>query len=408
MPAGSRLPFPEIRIWPFSGKDGPKVSKVGADNTSPADRFAFKLFRELTRGRETSNVFFSPFSVMLCLLMVWEGASGETREAMTRVLEIAGEDLDPSQRPLRIAKVLQLLKSALAIRIPGLELAVANSLWYSDQLRVESAYLSQVKKNYAAEVFPIPMAEPQSVARINGWVAEKTDGKIPQVLDSLDSLALLAAVNAIYFKGAWQEQFQKYFTRMESFLAAGKQTIQVPLMHQDDEYPYYEEESFQAVRISYRGQRVGMYVFLPAKDSGLPDFLRAVTPTHWDRWLRNLRTRPGILALPRFKFEYGIRLEPMLANLGMAEAFRPERARFDRIAAPPPPLWLDAVIHSAVVEVNEQGTEAAAATATVITVGMPQSPPPPFKMIVDRPFFFAIRDDQSNTILFMGVVNNPA
>jgi len=264
-----------------------------------------------------------------------------------------------------------------------------------------------MKKNFAAEVFSIVMARPESVSRINAWVAEKTSGKIPQILDSLDPLALLAAVNAIYFKGVWREQFQKHFTRMESFLTAGKQTNQVPLMHQDDEYPYYEEESFQAVRISYRGQRVGMYVFLPAKESSLPDFLRAVTPQLWGRWLRSLQTRPGILALPRFKVEYGVRMEPMLENLGMADPFRPETARFDRIA-PPPPLWLDAIIHRAVVEVKEEGAKAAASTATLVTVGMALSPPLPFKMIVDRPFFFAIRDDQSRTILFTRAVNNPA
>lgn len=408
----ARLPTSSVTgnvNWPFALKHDSEVPNVGEGNTSPSDRFAFKLFRELTRGQETSNVFFSPFSVMLCLLMVWEGASGETREAMSRVLEVAGEDLEAAQRPLRILKVRQLLSSALAISDPGLELAIANSLWCDNQLRVQSAFLSEVQKKYAAEIFSVSMAKSESVARINSWVAEKTRGKIRQILDSLDSLAPLVAVNAIYFKGLWQEPFEKRLTRMEPFLAAGKQTVQVPLMHQDDEYPYYEERSFQAVRLSYRGERVGMYVFLPAKDSSLPDFLHTATPALWDRWLRSFRDAKGTVALPRFKFEYGVVLEPILADLGMGEAFRPQTAGFDHIAPPPPPLWLSDVIHRAVVEVNEEGTAATAVTALSVGAALNRPPPPPpFTMIVDRPFFFAIRDDRSGTVLFMGAVNNPA
>lgn len=383
--------------------------KAEEPSTSPADRFAFKLFGELTRGRETSNVFFSPFSVMLCLLMVWEGASEDTREAMSRVLEIAGEELEPAQRPLRIMKVRQLLSSALAMHGAGLELAVANSLWCSDQLTVQSAFSAEVKKNYAAEVFSIPMANPRSVVQINTYVSQKTAGKIPKILNSLDPLLLLLVVNAVYFRGLWQEPFEKRLTRMEVFHAAGKGTIQVPLMHRHDEFRYYEEGSLQAVRLPYRGARVGMYVFLPAKDSSLPDLLHTATPVLWHHWLGSFRKREGTLALPRFKFEYGVALRPMLNNLGMGETFRPEAARFDSIATPPPPLWLGDVIHRAVVEVNEEGTEAAAFTAIHMlgAARIHEPPSPPFTMIVDRPFFFTIRDDHSGTILFMGAVNSP-
>lgn len=381
----------------------------GEDGTSPADRFGFKLFRELTRGQETSNVFFSPFSVLLCLLMAWEGASGETREAMSRVLEIAGESLDAAERPLRVLKVQQLLSSALAIPGPGLQLAIANSLWCSDQLSVQSTFLADVKKKYAAEVFSIPTANPQSVERINAYVAEKTAGKIFRILDSLDPLSVLLLVNAIYFKGLWEEPFERRITRMERFTAAGKHPIRLPVMHQHSEYRYYEERLFQAVRLPYQAGRVGMFVFLPAKDSSLADFLHTITPALWDRWLSSFRDREGTVALPRFKFEYGVGLRPILADLGMGEAFRPAKAQFDNIATPPPPLCLGDVIHRAVVEVNEEGTEAAAITCFEVlgAASIHQPPPRPFTMIVDRPFFFAIRDDRTCTILFMGAVNNP-
>jgi serine protease inhibitor len=393
--------------WRFAREHGSKVQKVSEGIISPSDRFAFKLFRELIRGRETSNVFFSPFSVMLCLLMVWEGASGETRDAMSCVLEIAAEDLEPSQQHLRILKVRQLLSSPLAIRDPGIELAVANSLWCDSQLQAQSAYLSDVKKHYAAEVFSIPFCQPQSVDRINSWIAQKTRGKITQILDSLDSQAMLVALNAIYFKGLWYEPFEKRLTSIKPFLAFGKQTVEVPLMHQSGEYAYYEERSFQAVRLPYRGDRVAMYVFLPAKDSSLLEFLATVTPALWDRWLTSLEATKGTVALPRFKFGFGLELKTILGKLGMAQAFTPETACFDRIAPPPPRIWLASVSHRALVEVNEEGTEAVAYTAAE-GVALGRRPPPPFTMIVDRPFFFVICDSQSRSLLFMGAVNNPA
>ena len=179
------------------------VPSAGEGVPNLSHRFAFKLFIELTRGRETANVFFSPFSVMLCLLMMWVGASGETREAITRVPELAGDDLEPSQQPQRIEQTRQLLSAALAVHGPGLQLAVGNSLWYDEQLKVQSAFLSEVQRNCAAEVFSVAMGKRESVGRINAWVAEKTRGKILQILYSLDPLALIVAVNAVYFKCLW-------------------------------------------------------------------------------------------------------------------------------------------------------------------------------------------------------------
>ena len=385
---------------------------MAVDSTSPSDRFAFKLLAELRRGKESSNVFFSPFSVMLCLLMVWEGASGATREAMGRVLEIATGDLEPAQSELRVTKLRQLLASALAIRDRGIELAVANSLWCSDQFALRAAYRNEVEKHYAAEIFSVAMSSRETLARINGWVAEKTRGKIGSILPSLDSLTRLVALNAIYFKGPWRTPFETPLTRTKPFLADGHRTIHVPLMHQEDEYSYCEQPAFQAVRLPYQTWRpLAMYVFLPAKDSSLSALLGDMGPAQWGRWLAALEMRNGTIELPRWKFEFGAELSEILRSLGMGEAFDPQRARFDGIAPAPPPLFLANVIHRALVEVTEEGTEAAAATTALVlgaTLPMVQKPPkPPFVMIVDRLFFFAIRDDHSHALLFAGAVNNP-
>ena len=362
------------------------------------DRFAFKLFRELARANDTSNVFCSPFSVMLCLMMIWEGATGETRKTMAKVLEIV-EDPESCQR---------FLKAALAISRPGLEFAIANSMWCDEQARTLPAFLNLAREKYAAEVVSLPFQSPEAVPRMNAWVADKTRGKIGGIIDSLDPLQLLVALNAIYFKGLWEAPFEKSFTREERFFTPGNHSIKVPLMRRSGHYLYYEEPTFQAVRLPYQGHRVGMYIFLPSKESGLPAFLRTLTSAQWGRWMWTFTETEGMVGLPRFKFEQFAELGPILANLGMSEAFDPKRAEFDGMAPPPPPIYISRVIHRAVVEVNEEGTEAAAVTAGLCdTLSLRSSEPRRFQMISDRPFFFVIRDDHSNMILFMGALNKP-
>ena len=395
-PDGRKL----VLIWPFARHSHPQGSVGTITETGPflPDRFAFKLFRELVRANDTSNLFCSPFSVMLCLMMVWEGATEETREAMAKVLEIV-EDPENCQR---------FLKTALAISSPGIELAIANSLWCDEQARMLPAFLTVAREKYAAEVVSLPFQSPETVPRINAWVADKTRGKIREIIDVLTPLQLLVAINAIYFKGLWKVPFEKSLTREERFFTPGNHSIKVPLMRRSGYYSYHEESTFQAVRLPYQGDRVGMYIFLPSKGSGLPAFLRGLTSAQWGRWMWTFTETEGMVGLPRLKFEQFVELGPILANIGMSEAFDPERAQFDGIALPPPPFYIGRVIHRAMVEVNEEGTEAAAVTAsTMCTAAMHRSEPRRFQMILDRPFFFVIRDDHSNMILFMGAVNDP-
>jgi serine protease inhibitor len=387
-------------IWPFKRHSHPQdaFGTVTEAEPFPPDRFAFKLFRELVRANDSSNVFCSPFSVMLCLMMIWEGATGETREAMAKVLEIA-EDPGACQR---------FLNEALAISSPGLELAIANSLWSDEQVRMLPAFLTMAREKYAPEVVSLPFQSPATVPRINAWVVDKTRGKIGTIIDSLGPSELLVALNAIYFKGLWRAPFEKSLTREERFFTPGDHAVKVPLMLRFGYFRYHAEFNFQAVRLPYQGNRVGMYIFLPSRESDLPAFLRALTWLQWGRWIGTLSETEGVLGLPRFKFEHYVELAPILAHLGMSEAFDPERAQFDGVALPPPPIYIGQVIHRSVVEVNEEGTEAAAITE----MAMPLASLRPtesrrFRMIVDRPFFFVIRDDDSNMILFMGAVNDP-
>jgi len=387
-------------IWPFTRHSHPQSSIGTITERGPflPDHFAFKLFRELVRANDTSNVLCSPLSLMLCLMMVWDGATGETREAIAKVLEII-EDPDGCQR---------FLKAALDISGPSLELAIANSLWCDEQARILPAFLTMAREKYAAEVVSLPFQSPEAVARINAWVAERTRGKIGSIIDALTSSGPLVALNAIYFKGLWKAPFEKALTREERFFTPGNHSVKVPLMRRSGYYPYHEESAFQAVRLPYQGNRVGMYIFLPSKKSDLPALVHTLTSAEWGRWMWAFTETEGLVGLPRFKFEHCVKLVPILANLGMSEAFDPERAQFDGIALPSPSIYIGQAIHRALVEVNEEGTEAVAATAFTVWLSAEHAPRRrAFQMILDRPFFFAIRDDHSNMILFMGAVNDP-
>ena len=384
--------------WPFAGKNRVAVDLPGKSASST--RFAFRLFQQLAQEPEAGNVFFSPASVMLCLWLLRDGATGETREAMTKVLEIASLEPEVAQ------SLIVALKSALQIGGDGLRLETTNSLWCNNRWTPREEYVGAVKRDYDAEVSTLDFGEAEAVARINAWVSAKTAGKITNILGSLDPRSSLVAINTIYFKGSWASPFHREFTRDEPFHTWEGRTIKVPLMSRHGSHSYYEESKFQVVRLPYRAPRVGMYVFLPAKRSSLQEFQRNLDSAAWDKWLGRMREMPGHIKLPRFQLTHQATLNRALSKLGMEIAFDPQRARFDRINPPPPETWIERVLQRAFVEVNEEGTEAAAATASMVAVSSPKKSKPPrtFEMIVDRPFFFAIHDHLTNTILFMGSV----
>jgi serine protease inhibitor len=388
--------------WPFAAKselplDPPEKSE------SPSRRFAFRLFRQLAGEPNARNIFFSPASVMLCLWPLYDGATAETREAMAKVLEVAG--LEPKE----VQSLVGALRSALQIERPGLKLEAANSLWCSQLFSPRSEYIAEVRKDYGAEVFALDFGGDRAVATINAWVEEKTHGKIGSILSSLDPLTFLVAINAVYFKDSWSKPFMSEFTREESFYTSEGRKLRVPLMSQFGSYSYYEDSKVQAVCLPYKTSRLAMYVFLPARKSSLRDFQLDLNAGAWDKWMRRFEAMKGHIRLPRFKLTYQAMLNRPLSQLGMAPAFDPQRARFDAISPPPPAIWIETVLHRAFVEVNEKGTESAATTVAMMPAlassGQPRTRT--FEMIVDHPFFFAICDSVTNTILFMGSVEEP-
>jgi serpin B len=366
--------------------------------TSATTRFAFKLFAQLTQHERGKNIFISPASVFLALAMVYNGAAGETQGGMAEALELAGVSLDEVNRAG--AELLRSLQST----DPQVHLAVANSLWGRQGIAFDREFQRRCVEFYAAEVETLDFADPRAPSAINGWVRQHTNGKIEKILDWINRDTLLVLLNAIYFKGNWTRLFDRQRTEARAFHLLGGGQKQLPLMAQSGEYSYCEGPDFQAVSLPYGGERLSMYVFLPEQRGGLAAFQQRLSDANWSAWMRQFRKTEGTIALPRFKLEYEVTLNQALQTLGMAAAFDARRADFAGMGAGA--LKIDEVKHKTFVEVNEEGTEAAAVTA-VTMMRASFVPKRTFRMVVDRPFFCAIRDNQIGTILFMGAILDP-
>ncbi len=366
-------------------------------------RFSFKLYDQLLKRRTSNNTFVSPASVMLALAMTYNGADGTTRQAMARTLELDGMSLEEVNRAFAD------LKAALTPADPKVQLKIANSLWVRNGFPLNPAFIERNKQHYAAEIANLDFADPAAPKTINSWVSRNTDGKIEKIVDQISPDDVLFLINAIYFKGQWQVEFKKEETKPDVFRLAGGKQQQLPMMSQSGNYFYYKGKDFQSVALPYGKGNVSMYVFLPDEQKGLDQFEKDLTSENWDTWMRSFRSTPGDLMLPRFKLEWESGLNETLQALGMAEAFDPARADFSQMAkvGPGKKLFISEVKQKSWCEVNEEGTVAAAVTGVVIGVTSVQEPRERFVMKVNRPFFFAIRDNSTGVVLFMGSVRNP-
>jgi serpin B len=333
---------------------------------------------------------------MACL-----GASGETREELTRVL---GTDRFPGgELQARYADLLQTLRFSAQEQ----ELQIANSVWVNDSHRLLPEYERSVRDCLEAEATSVPFSDAQSVKRINHWVNDKTNGKIGWILNSLSEEQRLILINCVYFKGLWDEPFEKARTKDKKFHAVDGDR-QRPFMHMRSGFAYLEDSDCQAVCLKYGGfSALEMWIFLPSQKVGLQNFLDSLKPSFSASVQNKSQERPGTLALPRFKMECSNKLISGLRAAGIKRAFDPVRAEFDGAVAESEPLYISDVNQKAYLEVSEEGTEAAATTyiETMPTMAfMPEKPPKPFEMIVDRPFFVAVGDRSSGLLLFTASV----
>lgn len=361
--------------------------------------FAFKLYNQILKRRTGDNTFVSPVSVMLALAMTYNGADGTTRQAMARTLELDGMSLE------EVNSAFADLKSALTQTDPKIQLKIANSVWAKKGFTMRPAFIERNKQYYGAEVASLDFNDPSAADAINSWVNKNTEGKIEKIMDAISPDDILYLINAIYFKGQWRLEFDKKQTKPDVFRLSNGERKTLPMMSQSAGYFYYKGKNFQSFALPYGKGGVSMYVFLPDEQTTLDQFEQDLTRENWDMWMKSFSARPGDVMLPRFKVEWGAKLNDALKALGMAEAFD-ERADFSQITEPQfGKLFISRVVHKSICEVNEEGTVAAAVTSVV--VGVTSAPPEKFVVKVDKPFFFAIRDSATGLVLFMGSVKNP-
>lgn len=364
--------------------------------------FGIDLYREMIAERPGENVFISPASIGFALAMTYNGAQGPTRDAMAGVLRFPAADL------AAINRTDSVLIARMNEPIEQIELSVANSLWARRGIDFKKDFLERNKRFYGAEVRPIDFDAPGAPGQINAWVAEKTRDKITEIVDEIDSSSILFLINAIYFKGAWTEEFDAKLTRDADFHLAEGMTERRAMMDRRGTYLYLRGEGFQAASLPYGDGRMSMYVFLPDDRAGLGAFIDSLTSKSWDAWMSGFAAKKGRVVLPRFTIEFKASLKRSLSKLGMGNAFDGALANFSgMLRTDGANAYIHDVLHKTYIDVNEEGTEAAAVTSVEIRLTSVMEPEEPFEMICDHPFFFAIRDNETGLILFMGSLVNP-
>lgn len=378
----------------------PSVAQPGVqvvDLSGEKNRFGFKLLAELITEPGAKNIFISPYSITTALTMTYNGAAGETKTTMAKTLGITAmtqEELNNKERALGTA-----LQSGKDV-----ELLIANSLWARKGVGFNSQFIKTNRDFYRAEVTTLDFNRPDAVVRINNWVKEKTRGKIERIVQQIKPEAVLFLINAVYFKGKWQEEFDPKATYEADFRVPGAEKRRVMMMRRSGKFHYFETPEFQAVELPYGDARVSMLVFLPQEEMDLVDFVKGLTPEKWQTWRAEFRSADGDLSLPRFKLEYEKGLKEVLQKFGMGVAFDLERADFSPMVKGGQRVAIGEVKHKTFVEVNEVGTEAAGVTSVEMVLA--SVPRERFSMVVDRPFFFAIQDNDTGVLLFLGAVTD--
>ncbi|MFS8886311.1 serpin family protein [Synechococcus sp. H70.2] len=367
-------------------------------------RFALKLFDYLLQQQPQENLFFSPLSLRLALSMLYNGAAGETQAAMAKVLE--AQELSLNELNWTNAQMVRWLVERSQAEGP-IQLQMANGLWVDTTLTLRPSFLQALATYYQAVANRVELGFRQTVQAINRWVAERTQGQIDRIVDRLSREDRMVLLNAIYFKGEWTQPFDPTLTQPQPFTRADGRRVQVPLMAQSGRYGYRETEQLQVVRLPYGEGELAMLLLLPKPGVSLAALREKLSLETWQEWTGSLPSRPGSVRIPKFKLAYEMDLGPALQQLGMGIAFS-RRADFSQLT--PEPTQVSRVLHKAAIEVNEEGSEAAAATGVIVSrTALDRQEP--FQFVADRPFWLAIvasgANREAQTVLFMGSVVNP-
>ena len=362
--------------------------------------FSLDLYGKVRDGE--GNIVFSPYSIQEALSLAAVGAKGETAVQMQSTLRTQTATGEVPSR--------ELAEKIEAIRAKGeVIINVANALWLSKEYQFLDTFLKIAKDSFHSELNYADFINAAESARleINKWVAEKTHDKIKDLIGAgaLTPATRLVIVNAIYLKALWETEFEKNSTRDKDFWVTATTSAVVPTMNRTAHFEYAESDAMQLLSLPYKGRDISMLIFLPKNRAGLPAFEKRVTPKLVTELVGNLTSKEVMVALPKFKARLNLSLVKILGALGMVDAFNPDKADFSGMDGTRK-LYVSEVVHQAFIETDEKGTEAAAATALIMRAGSVRLDKP-IEFIADHPFIFAIRENSSGNVLFIGRVVDP-
>ncbi len=367
--------------------------------SSPFNEFTFKLFKKVNEIEGDTNVVISPLSVSVALGMLLNGARDSTEKAIKNVLGFSNLKKD------EINKIYRELKDSLLKRDSAITMDVANSIWYRKGFKVKKKFIEVNKKYFDAEIRDLDFTKKWAKDTINNWVKRKTRGKIEKIVDTIKPLDVMFLINAVYFKGLWAYKFDKEKTYIDTFYTPeGKMLCY--MMKREITCKYFSDDKFSAIILPYGKkdkERFEMMIILPHEKINVDDIILLFNPQKWQDLLKKFKDREVEVHLPKFKIKCKYELNDVLKALDMKIAFSRILANFRDITDEQ--IWIDRVKHATFIRVDEEGTEAVAATSVVLEKRVIHRIPILFH--VNRPFIFVIFDKYTKTILFIGKVMYP-
>lgn len=376
------------------------VDEKSAKVIKASNEFGLELFQKINAASKEENLMISPLSVSVALAMAYNGADGDTKTEMEKVLKVSGLTVD------QINASYKYLISALQSLDDSVTFEIANAIFYRQGFPFKSPFIETNKEVYDAEVTGLDFAKQASVDVINKWVSDKTREKIPTIIEQLNPLDVMILLNAVYFNGIWSVKFDEKGTHDLPFNKTSG-TVEVPMMNKEDKVDYTKNNLFSAVKLPYGTGQYNMVIYLPADGKTSQDVIDNLSAANWANWLGGFETTDHVvITMPRFKYSFEAGLNGILAQMGMLKAFSETAADFSKISDMD--LYISAVKHKSYIDVNENGTEAAAVTSiTFTTTSIGPAEPPKTYFTVNKPFVYAITEKDTEAILFIGEVTNP-
>ena len=383
--------------------EGKNVAEPVVDNklASADNAMGFSMLAELRKDSGDKNVFISPLSIGIALQMTYNGAGGNTAKEMAAALKLGDMDLNTLNAANKDLRLGLTSNDKLTVRI-------ANAIFTRAGEKFGADFLKRNNDFFNAQVEALDFKDPATVEYVNKWCAKNTNDKITSIIKDIDPADMMFLINAVYFKGNWKYQFKKESTKEGDFTLTSGEKVKAQMMNQRMDVQGLMGDNFMAGKLPYEDGHTHMYVFIPDDAKGLADFCARLNADQWKKWIDSFGQHDNTrIALPRFKVEYESTLNKALQAMGMKDAFVFPKADFGAIRADgAKDLYISEVLHKTFVEVNEEGTEAAAVTSVRMAAGS-AAPKRFYNLVADKPFFYAICDDTTGAILFMGTMNNP-